>query len=189
MFYEPLEIVNLFKTIKGQKTVKKLPKIKPENLKNIQDLTNAFNTKWCNITPSVYFETGLKLWKSFSYSKFLDKKVLTEYIKKNKKWRRRDFGIDDIKDSFKHIELSQYTSLYQYCNDKVDNICLPVYDYIHHDIDKILMSYILYKKLVTLNEIELMYVDSIVQDKKNTNALIKRFSRTITKLDRRLKSL
>jgi len=71
MYYEEIDVINIFKSVKGQRPIKKLPKLSPDSLSQLQEITNAFNTKWSNIEPSNYFKCGNMIWKNFTYAKTL----------------------------------------------------------------------------------------------------------------------
>jgi len=181
--YIELDIINAYKKVKCQKEVTKIPKISDDNLKIITDLTNLFNTKWHNIRISDYMKCGMELWKGFSYSKFLDERILKKYIKNDKTIKRNSIGKEHIISSFKHLKENQYKTLKDYSTHRTEGIYTPIYDYIHNHIDKILMGYLLYNSIVKPNEIEMIYVDTLICNKNEMRGYIKTYTRLIKRLE------
>ncbi len=178
-----IDIVNAYKKVKNQRPIKTISKITDSNLQNVINLTNLFNTRWSNINIDEYMKCGIELWKGFSYSKFLNAKVIKKYISNDKKYKRNSVTREKLEKSFEYLKNNNYISLSKYCDDKVDGICKPIYDYIHNDINRILMEYILLNKMIKPNEIELMYVSSLLQNKKDANQRVKSFGRYIKKME------
>jgi hypothetical protein len=181
MYYEPIDIINCFKKVKDQKIVKKIPKIKKENLEIVKSLTDNFNTKWNNIDPIEYFKCGLKLWKTFSYSKFLNNLIIKEYIKQDKKKKRKLTSKNDIERSFLYLKSISIKSLNELKDDNEPSFI--VIEYIKNNIDKILLSYLLFNKYIPEGYINKKYLSYIYNNKKEMKALVKRYSRYIKKLE------
>ena len=176
MYYEAIDIINIFKTIKGQKTVKSLPKLK--HIEEIQILTDRFNTKWSNINPYDYFKCGLKLWKTFSYSKFLNESIINEYIKQDKRKKRKDVQKEDIERSFSYLKYIGVKSL----NDTKNYTDAIIFEYLNNNIDKVLLSYLLFNKYMPSDDISRRYASHIFNNKSEMEAYVKRYSRYIKKL-------
>jgi len=180
MYYEIIDIINYFKEVKGQKPVKKIPKIKEENLQIIQSLTDRFNTKWNNICPREYFKCGLKLWKTFSYSKFLNNSIIKEYIKQDKKKKRQSINKDDIEMSFSYLKSINIKSL----NDlkDINEPSFAVIEYMKNNIDKVLLSFLLFNRYIPNGNINKRYLSYIYNNESEMKSLVKRYSRYIKKL-------
>jgi len=50
--------------------------------------TNYFNTKWTNVNPYRYMQCGFELFKTFSYLKFFDPRVMRLYVQRDKNAKR-----------------------------------------------------------------------------------------------------
>lgn len=67
--------------------------------------TNYFNTKWINVNPYRYFQYGFELFKTFSYIKFFDPRVMRLYIQKDKNIKREmDVNKRAIVESVKFVK-------------------------------------------------------------------------------------
>lgn len=179
MFYTEIDVINAYKAAKGQAKTKSVPKVAPESLKNLHDLTNLFNTRWSNVDPSGYMKCGIELWKGFSYQKFLDKRILDRYIKKDKRLKRNP-SKETLIASFDHIKSLSYTSLSQYCF-----LGDPVADYINNKICSILMGYLLYSGIYKLKDAtSSMHLGTLICNKKDVSSRNKRYKRFIEKMDK-----
>jgi len=63
-------------------------KFKEQNKKALIKITGWFLTKWQNINPYDYFICGFELYKSFTYMKFFDEKILLLYKTRDKNKKR-----------------------------------------------------------------------------------------------------
>lgn len=50
--------------------------------------TQYFNTKWTNVNPYRYMQCGFELFKTFSYLKFFDPRVMRLYVQRDKNIKR-----------------------------------------------------------------------------------------------------
>lgn len=188
MFYETIDIVNKFKEVKGQKPVKKIPKLTENNLLLLQRLTDQFNTNWYNIEPTLYFKCGIMLWKTFSYSKFLDRKILDKYIKDDKRKKRKAFDKtdeeikNDIKKSLDYIKNQGYSSIKEYSQVIVNSTHLCVDDYFRERIDLVLTAYIIQAKGFSLFGVDDICLSYINNNQPIIKKLVKRYSRVINKI-------
>jgi len=185
MFYETIDVINIFKAVKGQRPVKKIPKLSPGSLLQLQNLTNAFNTKWSNISPSLYFEHGMCLWKTFSYAKFMHESVLKKYIKNDKIVKRMKVDKSVIVKSFKFLKSKGYKSLESYTRLDNDTLHLCVYDYFHNKIDKVLIAYLMFE-LFKPRRLDKRYTSYIWDNYHEMKSQVKRYSRYIKKLEKEM---
>ena len=183
MHYTKLDVINIFKTVKGQRPVKKLPKLSSDSLLQVQNLTDNFNTKWSNIVPSLYFETGLNLWKTFSYPKFMDDSIFKKYVQKDKQIKRKKIDRHHITKSFLYIK-SQVNSLKEftnyYWNDTIHTCCL---DFFYNKIDKVTMAYLMFY-VFKPTEHDKRYTNYIWNNEKHMRGEVKRWYRVIQKCER-----
>lgn len=135
--------------------IEKLPEVQR---KNIEHLTNRFITRWHNIDPEKYFESGFELFKdSFTYIKFLHPKIILHYIEKDKNNKRTTYNIQkNIVDSIKFINTwmkdknirKDLSLLSQYCMMTDDNMKAPVKHYLLGKIDKHTVVWFIYRKML-----------------------------------------
>lgn len=142
---------------------------------NVEMLSVAFSTRWQNIVPSKYFDTGFKLFgNSFSYAKFYDRRILTEYINQDKQQKRKDTNVQvEMTNSFSFIdewmkENRQYRddiTLYsQYCRMKDDGIRAPIKHYLNNNIDKHTLAWLISKKYLILQDNERGLIPLVIEN-------------------------
>jgi len=104
-------------------------------------VTKYFNTKWENIDVYKYMQCGFELFKTFSYVKFLDKRVLNLYIVKDKNLKR-EMGVNKklIIKSAKFVKQYMHDNnifdFKDYCCIAIDNKKEIVSHYLHNKVDK-----------------------------------------------------
>ena len=101
------------------------------------------------------------LQKTFSYNKFFDPKVLKHYINRDKIKKRDETNTEeDLKNSLKHIrsllpDSQDYSDLlYKYSKMQVNNITLPVQDYLNNKIGKYFLTHLIKSGYVKLTQEE-----------------------------------
>ncbi len=122
-----------------------------ENKRYLDTITAYFNTKWSIIDPETYFKIGFDLFGlRFSYRRFLDKKVMIQYIQYDK-LEKRKMGVleDEIKQSVKFInrfmgDADQGSKLIRYCSMKNGQLSLPVSHYLGGKITKAFMCLLIW---------------------------------------------
>jgi hypothetical protein len=134
-------------------------KMTKSNFDYLQQVTNAFNTRWHNILPNKYFERGFELFKTFSYPMFFNPKVIQFYIEKDKNLKRETGQIKEnitrsavfVKSWLKDMELrSDISSLSQYCKMNIDGMRAPIKHFIKNDIDKYFIVWLMSRRLLNL---------------------------------------
>lgn len=137
-------------------------KMVEENKRALETITMYFNTKWQSVDPAKYFSTGFTLFGNrFSYRKFLDRKVILQYILLDKNEKRKTGAIhEDIKASVAYVNKlmtngDKGSKLIRYCNLTVGQMGKPVDDYISSRISKAFMVLLIWQGLYTPNEEEL----------------------------------
>ena len=63
-------------------------KFSKKNREALLMVTGFFSTKWENVDPYRYFQSGFELLKTFSYINFFDPRVMRLYIQKDKNIKR-----------------------------------------------------------------------------------------------------
>ena len=67
--------------------------------------TQYFNTKWTNVNPYRYMQCGFEMFKTFSYLKFFDPRIMRLYVQKDKNAKREmDVNKKAIVESVKFIK-------------------------------------------------------------------------------------
>lgn len=150
-------------------------RINEKGLYNIRFIAVAFSTRWQNINMDKYFDIGFKLFgNSFSYAKFYDRRILTEYINQDKQHKRKEGNTKtEMTNSFDFIdgwmkENRQYRddiTLYsQYCRMKDDGIRAPIKHYLNNNIDKHTLAWLISKKYLILQDNERGLIPLVVEN-------------------------
>lgn len=133
----------------------------------LQTITNYFNTKWENISPERYFEAGFELFgRGFSYHKFLDKKIVEQYKRKDK-LKKREIEVEkqSLKNDLKFVirevrdneEVKEMGILRYYCRSREseeDYISKPIRDYLDNKISTSFLTWLISEKYLVLKNIE-----------------------------------
>ena len=137
-------------------------KMVSENKRALETITGYFNTKWQSINPEQYFSTGFTLFGNrFSYRRFLDKKIILQYIQNDKNEKRKTGLLqEDIKTSASYVNRlmtndGRGSKLIRYCNMNVGCIGKPVDDYIAGRITKTFMVLLIWHGIYKPTEEEL----------------------------------
>lgn len=140
---------------------------------SLRKITRYFNTKWNNIDPYNYFLCGFEIYKSFSYNKFFDEKVLNLYI------RRSNIAKREMEVNKKRIEKSvSFISLYMkkievktligFCNKidgKGNHTIINLY--IKDKIDKFTVCWLIMKGYLKLNDNDMAVIPYISEQYRN----------------------
>lgn len=141
---------------------------------NIQIITDYFNTKWCDISPEMYFEAGFDVYKSFSYHQFLNRKVIEMYKRKDKnKKRNTDVNKKTIIQSLKHVinsiedkeKLEKFGVLRHYCRIYINTYTRkPIKDYIDNKISAPFLVWLISEGYVSLTDEERSVIPYIINN-------------------------
>ncbi len=109
--------------------------------------TKYFNTKWTNVNIVRYFQCGFELFKTFSYIKFFDPRVMRLYVQRDKNIKREmDVNKKNIVDSVKFIRRYMKENKIHILRDYLQlangNRKVIVDHYIHGSIDKFLLVWL-----------------------------------------------
>jgi len=122
-------------------------KFSDKNREALLLVTKYFNTKWMNVNPYRYMQCGFELFKTFSYLKFFDPRIMRLYVQKDKNTKREmDVNKKAIVESVKfikkymkendiHISRDYFQLQNGYRKVIVDH-------YVHGDIDKYLLVWL-----------------------------------------------
>jgi len=199
MSYEPYDIYLSFR--KAQAFSKnrpyKIPKNFEEHLVNkmstvnrdaILKATDYFNTKWTNVNIDDYMQYGFDLWKTFSYTKFFDEKLIKYYIQKdrNKKLQCKN-GKEELTKSVKFVKKYMkekgIPTLKAYCMRKENGCRVFITHYIkENNIDKLFITWLIKERFITLSEDESAVLPYITGHYRDLCELLKEINGFLNKL-------
>ena len=139
------------------------------NRKNLKKITKFFNTKWNQINPELYFNCGFALFKSFSYNKFFDDKVIKLYIERDK-IKKRDSIIKkkDLINSYKFVRKymikNNIKSIYRYCIKKNGYMKIPIKHYMDNNIDKFFLVWLNRLGFLTFEDDDKIYIPYVMEN-------------------------
>lgn len=161
-YYKRAEVMYKNKPYKEPKNIEKsLNRLSDENKEIIQTLSDYFNTKWYSINPELYFLSGFRLWKSFSWSMALRREVIKKYISSDKTYKRKPYTAHESTEYIKR----KYGDIKTYCELKDGKISQPVVDYMRSTISGLLLYYLIDKGYLKLTEQDSLYIMYIDDDK------------------------
>jgi len=148
-------------------------KISESNQKVMTILKDNFNTRWHNVDIAKYFDCGFELYgKNFSYHKFLDKKILLQYIQRDKLEKRETESIVDsftkshgfVMEWMEDKESGRISLLKQYVMQMVDGVRAPIKHYLFNKIDKHYLTYLIQQKIFVPSEGELLLIPLVEEN-------------------------
>jgi hypothetical protein len=109
--------------------------------------TKYFNTKWMNVNPYRYFQCGFELFKTFSYVKFFDPRVMRLYVQKDKNMKRemsinKKNIIDSVKFIKNYMKKNNIHILRDYLQSTNGSRKVIVDHYVHGHVDKYLLVWL-----------------------------------------------
>jgi len=145
------------------------------NKEALEYVTKCFNTKWQNIDPVRYFECGFKLFNNFTYVNFVDPRIIKLYIQRDKLAKRQsELSKQGILKSAqfvkKYMKDHDIQTFHRYCLQIDDNVRLAVKHYISNMIDHYFMTWLVYWKMISLNEDERAMMPYILDKYRETIA-------------------
>ena len=149
-------------------------KLTEYQVKQLELINVAFNTRWQNIDIDKYFQCGVELFGSgFTYSKFYDKRILTLYIEKDKQIKRSqgnikvayENGEEYIKEWMNERPHREDMSLYkQYCMMNDNGIKAPIRHYMSNKIDKYMLTWLINRKYLQLADHEKIMIPLVIEN-------------------------
>lgn len=109
--------------------------------------TQYFNTKWTNVNPYRYMQCGFEMFKTFSYVKFFDPRIMRLYVQKDKNIKRemnvnKKGIIDSVKFIKGYMKENKVFMLRDYLEMKDGYKKLIVTHYVQGYIDKYLLVWL-----------------------------------------------
>lgn len=170
----------------------KMNKVNREALTKLSEYTI---TKWSNIDIDRLMQYGFELWKNFSYHQFLDRRLMSYYIEKDKLMKRSiKISKQKILLSFMYIKkymkdnqlIDGYNILQSYCKLKDNHQRVIIRDYIKGKIDNILLIYCIHKKYLVLTDLERIQVFNITNKYNEYEAEMLKIKNVIEKMEKEL---
>ena len=129
-------------------------KITGKNKENLTKITQFFNTKWMNIDPLKYFQTGYQLLnKGFSYHKFFEQRILDFYIQSDKVSKMSlDVDKKKIINSFNFIIENKDCPYLVYIDKILDDKPILLVNYLSNNIDKFTFFYFVYTGQIKMKD-------------------------------------
>ena len=167
MIYKPYDIYRTFKTVEGRVKDKKTriatedkydSRMSDKNKELLQEISNLFNTKFQNVELEGYIECGFEHFKGFSYDKFFREIVLSEYIARDSRKKRKSTDtLPDILKSLKYID----RDLNKYVNERIEEHRVILDDYIRNRVCSTVVVYCIWRGLWNPDGVEWEYMNVI----------------------------
>lgn len=161
------------------------------NRKNLEKITQYFNTKWSNIEPERYFDYGFELFgKGFSYSRFLDSRLVKYYIDKDKNLKRESDNVaEGLKKSIIFVKKwinnncrnSKISPITIYCNKSDEKVRLPIRHYLKNDIHRLFLTWLIREGYFQPKDYEINYITYISENFRTNIESLKEFNKLIEK--------
>ena len=119
--------------------------------------TQYFNTKWTNVNPYRYMQCGFEMFKTFSYLKFFDPRIMRLYVQKDKNIKRemnvnKKAIVESVKFIKRFMKENNIHMLRNYLQMADGHRKVIVDHYIHGSIDKYLLVWLVKTGKLVLND-------------------------------------
>ena len=119
--------------------------------------TQYFNTKWTNVNPYRYMQCGFEMFKTFSYLKFFDPRIMRLYVQKDKNIKRemnvnKKAIVESVKFIKRFMKENDIHMLRNYLQMADGHRKVIVDHYIHGSIDKYLLVWLVKTGKLVLND-------------------------------------
>lgn len=164
-------------------------RLSSDNQEKIEELTKYFNTRWNSINIEQYFRTGFKLWKTFSYQHFLRPEIMKKYKSQDKREKRKKVANKGLLQSISFV-IKERGSLNEYGQEIVEDdfLSLPVFDYLQNRIDYLLLSFMIERGLLKINNDEWKFIPYIYDRYDDIKKEVKSKWEILTKLEEKTMS-
>ena len=148
-------------------SIEKMKQKNEKNYEKLETLWKFFNTKWSNIDLETYFKSGFELFPNFTYTNFLNDKIIKHYIQKDKVQKfHSELNKKTILKSFKFIKSynkeNYICSLKEFCNLQEEFDHIVVREYIKGNIDSYTLIYCILRKYIILSVEEKGKIQDII---------------------------
>ena len=133
-------------------------RLSTSSLLEIDRCSQYFNTLYSNINLEIYMKCGFQVYKTFSFQKFLDPKILEKYKSVDKRLKRNiNISKEYIDNSFNCINMP----LYKYCRQYVGQRKKIIDDYLFNRIHGMIVVYCMRFNLISFIDDEECYFYNI----------------------------
>jgi len=141
-------------------------KMSDKNREALEMATKFFNTKWKNINIFRYMECGFNVYKTFTYTRFFDTKVMNLYKQRDKNLKREmTICKRSLKDSLlfvkQYIKDNKISSVSRYCMMKNGYVNIVIEHYLNNYVDKYFIVWLIKQKMLKLDDENLLLVPYI----------------------------
>ena len=146
-----------------------------------------FNTKWRNIDPYRFMECGFELFKSFTYTKFFDQRVLNFYKQRDKHIKRDALlSKEKMSESLKfikgYIKENNIPSIGRYCMMKRGSVNIVIEHYLNNYVDKYFLIWLIKIGKIKLDDDNRVLVPIITEQYRDVLAKLEEINGFLTKL-------
>jgi len=146
---------------------------------SLRKATRYFNTKWSNIDPYNYFLCGFEVYKTFSYNKFFDEKILNLYIRRSNikkremviKKKQMEKSVALLALYMKKFEISTLRGLCSKINGEGNHAIINLY--IKDKIDKFTVCWLIMRGYLKLNDNDMAVIPYISEQYRNVTDVLK----------------
>jgi hypothetical protein len=122
-------------------------KFSKKNREALMLATQYFNTKWTNVNVYRYMQCGFEMFKTFSYIKFFDPRIMRLYVQKDKNIKRemnvnKKAIIESVKFIKRFMKENNIHMLRDYLQMTNGHRKIIVDHYVHGSIDKYLLVWL-----------------------------------------------
>jgi hypothetical protein len=160
-------------------------KMDPQKKVSLTRLTLNFNTKWTNVNPDLYIETGFEVFgPRFHYHWFLDKRILNLYISKDRAIKRETENIgESLCKSINFVDSilpdGPTSKLYRYANMYDGNRPRALTDYLANNIDKYFLVWLIKEDYVTIRNEQAMQLCYINEQYSKYLRILRSYLQTV----------
>jgi hypothetical protein len=141
-------------------------KMSDKNREALEMATKFFNTKWKNINIFKYMECGFNVYKTFTYTRFFDIKIMNLYKQRDKNLKREMVICKkSLRDSLlfviQYIRDNKIESVSRYCMMKNGYVNIVIEHYLNNYVDKYFIVWLIKQKMLKLDDENLALVPYI----------------------------
>jgi hypothetical protein len=171
--YNVEEIYNIVIFTKNGKKAN-FNRLSEQGKESFQRITDYFNTKWCDISPTMYFRVAHKIYKNLTHKQIFNDVILEKYKLKDRaiKINSLNGNIEDCKNKI----IKEFSSIKNYCNKEYNlSMRLIVKDYIDNKISGKFILHCIEERLFRPTIPEFSYLTNII----NKEEFVKEFKGTL----------
>ena len=139
----------------------------------LRKMVRYLATHWTNIDINRYFKYGFELWKGFTYKHFFEEQLIKYYIHKDRilKMNINNFKKDTIEKCKwlkSYMVENNIKTLKEYGHNTNGLESVPVLHFIKSNINIYVLTYLMVKKYLILNDDNLLYLNDYLNNIRKT---------------------